>query len=294
MPVKKRETCDTKRAVAEPARAPRAGARRGGTRARARRGNRAAPRGGIGTAGSRSRTVRMSRRSASNMSAPPAQPVARGGRATASATTSAACLRSSGSPSSARSTSSGLRCCRSSTGRSATSSLTALAAAMVGPQPYAWNRASVDPPVPHPQEDPGEVAAPGVLPLAHRVRLPHHPGVARVQEVVDERRAVSHAAPAGTRLAQLPDERLDRVDHVVDVLGGRRPAERRAHRAHRPVERHAHRDEHVGRLHVARRARRARGHRDALAGRGRARSTPTPRAGSRCSPCPAAARSDGR
>src|SRR4029079_7192180 len=61
----------------------------------------------------------------------------------APATTSAACLRSSGSPSTASSTSWGFRFSSSSTVRPTTFSLTALAAAMVGPQPYVWNRASL-------------------------------------------------------------------------------------------------------------------------------------------------------
>jgi alanine racemase len=52
--------------------------------------------------------------------------------------------------------------------------------------------------VAHPQEEAREVPAAGVLVLPRAVGLAHEPGVARVEEVVDQRGAVPHRAPAGT------------------------------------------------------------------------------------------------
>src|SRR2546425_1112734 len=49
----------------------------------------------------------------------------------------------------------------------------------------------------HFQIEPREVAAAGVLVAAGAVGVPHQPGVPRVEEVVDQRRAIPHAAPTG-------------------------------------------------------------------------------------------------
>ena len=52
-------------------------------------------------------------------------------------------------------------------------------------------------PVPHANEDAREVATAVELVHAGAVRVPHEPGVARVEEVLDESGAIPHAAPTG-------------------------------------------------------------------------------------------------
>src|ERR671919_409230 len=57
--------------------------------------------------------------------------------------------------------------------------------------------------VAHPQIKARLIPAALVLVHAHAVRFPHQPGVARVEEVVEQRRAVPHAAPTGSAARNL-------------------------------------------------------------------------------------------